>query len=65
VAGRGEKRNAYGFFFFGGQNLNETDHLQDLGVYGRIILEFILKKSFGRAWTGLIWLRTGPSDVLS
>jgi hypothetical protein len=26
---------------------------------GGVILEWILKKSVGRAWTGLIWLRIG------
>jgi hypothetical protein len=31
------------------ENLSERDHLQYLGVDGRIILK----------WTGLIWFRTG------
>jgi hypothetical protein len=33
--------------------------LEDLGPYGRIILERILKKSLGRACAGLIRVRIG------
>ena len=42
----------------------ETDHLEDVGVDGRIILKGILKKSFARAWIGLLWLRIGTSGGL-
>jgi hypothetical protein len=35
------------------------DYLEDLGVNGRIILQWILKKWGGEALTGLIWLRRG------
>jgi len=38
-------------------HLRERDYLEDLGVDGRIILEWILNQSVGRTWTGLIWLR--------
>jgi len=33
----------------------ERDHFEDLGVEGRIILEWTLKKWNGEAWTGLLW----------
>ena len=44
---------------FWGGDLRERDHLKDLGVDGRIILNWILKKWDWEAWTGLIWLRIG------
>ena len=42
-------------------NLKEKDHLEALGVDMKIILKWIFKKSVERAWTGLLWLRTGAS----
>ena len=41
---------------FGGK-LTAKDHLEDLGVDGRIILKFIFELQNGGSWTGLIWLR--------
>jgi len=33
------------------------DHSEDLGVSGKIILEWILEKWRGKLWTGFAWLR--------
>jgi len=33
----------------------ERDHLQDLYIEGKKILEWILKTCIGMAWAGLIW----------
>jgi hypothetical protein len=45
-------------------NGRERDHLKNPGAGGRIILECILKKLFGRVWIELIWLRIGTSGEL-
>jgi hypothetical protein len=44
------------------ENLKGRDHMEDLGIDRRIILEWILKKQVGRVWNEFIWLRTGTSD---
>jgi hypothetical protein len=44
--------------------LKERYHLDVIVMDGKIILKWILKKYDGRAWTGLIWLRTGTSGTL-
>jgi hypothetical protein len=44
---------------FGGGTLRESDHSEDPGIAGRIILGRISRKWDGGAWTRLIWLRIG------
>ena len=50
----GEERRIQGF---GGGNLMERDHLEEPVIDGRIILRWIFRKSYGREWAGLIWIR--------
>jgi hypothetical protein len=49
---------------FWGGNLREQCHLQDLGTDVRLKLKWILHKQDRKEWTGLIWLRLGPSSRL-
>jgi hypothetical protein len=37
----------------------ERDHFEDLGIDESIILKWIVKKKYGEAKTGLVWLRIG------
>jgi hypothetical protein len=46
------------------KNLRVGEQLEDPGVDGRIILEWILEKRDGGAWTGSIWLRIGTDGGL-
>jgi hypothetical protein len=43
------------------KNLKGKDHLQDLGVDGRIILKLIFKED-GKVWTGFIKPKIGTSS---
>jgi hypothetical protein len=38
--------------------------MEDLGIDGRTILEWILGKEGDKLWTGFIWLRIGTSGGL-
>jgi len=40
------------------------DHSEDLGVEGKIILEWILGRQGRKVWTGCMWLRIGSSGGL-
>ena len=44
---------------FGGGDLMERDHLEDISVDGWIILKLIYRKWDGGAWNRLIRLRIG------
>jgi hypothetical protein len=57
----GERRGTYRGLV---ENLNERDHLEDLGIDEWIIKEWIFKKRDGGTWTGLIWLRIGTGGGL-
>jgi hypothetical protein len=61
VACIGERRGAYRVLLV--KPLRKRP-LGRLGVDGRIVLKLFLNKSFGRAWTGLIWPRIGAGDGL-
>ena len=45
------------------KNLRERDHLEDLGIDGRIILKCILNKGVVE-WNGLICIKIGRSGNL-
>jgi hypothetical protein len=46
------------------ENLKGRDYSEDLGIDGRIVLEWILGKLGGKVWTVCIWLRIGTSGEL-
>jgi hypothetical protein len=52
VWGRGEVYTAFGW-----GDMRESDHLEDPGIDGRIILRWIFRSGMWRAWTVSSWLR--------
>jgi hypothetical protein len=46
------------------KNLKGRDILDDLGVDGKIILDWILGTHGGKVWIGCIWLRIGTRGGL-
>jgi hypothetical protein len=57
----GEIRNAYNTLVGKPEGKN---HLEDLGIDGKIILEWVLMIYGGVVWNGCIWLRIGSSGGL-
>jgi hypothetical protein len=61
VALMGEMRHAHKIWM---GDLKERDHLKDIDIDERIILERILGKWGGKVWTVCIWLSIGTSGGL-
>jgi len=45
-------------------NPKKGDHLEDLGMDGRVVLKWISQTLLGMAWTGVVQLRKGTSGKL-
>jgi hypothetical protein len=44
--------------------LEWRNHLEDLGVDEKVLLESVIEKQGGKVWTGCIWFMTGTSGGL-
>jgi hypothetical protein len=49
------------FLIFSLENMKGRDHSEDLGIDGKIILEWVLGIWGGKVWIGFICLRIGAS----
>jgi hypothetical protein len=50
------------------ENLKGRDHSKNLGIDGRIILEWLSGKQGGKVWTACTWLRieaSGRQDLVN
>jgi hypothetical protein len=45
-------------------SLNVRDHWEDIGVFVRIILKWLLGKFCGKVWIGFSWLKVGTGLAL-
>jgi hypothetical protein len=49
---------------FWSENFKGRGHLEELGVGGRIMLDWLLEKCGVKLWSGCNWLRIGTSGGL-
>jgi hypothetical protein len=49
---------------FWSEGLKERDHLEDLDIDVKILLQYILRKQGGMVWIGFYWLRIGTIGQL-
>jgi hypothetical protein len=54
VCGKNGGEEMHTGFWWG--KVREIDHLEDAGIDEKVIIKWILIKSIGKTWTGLIWL---------
>ena len=60
MARMGKKRNSDSVLV--GKPEGKKDHLEDVSVDGKLILQRSFKKLNMRAWNRFIWLRIGTND---